>query len=240
MDSLDNKNTRKLFEIYHNMICENKVLESEIEYLESFIKAQEPVKQNAYSACETDSISGSKCKDYSAKVGGNVPEKQNPVSNFIQKMKKLEQLILNKYEEAKNCELNLIEILFSVLTGEIESLENLIETNEEAESVLLLIITMSINWEKECEDIDGICEKGDINKDDIQLILDNEMDHENEDYSIILAAIKIAFAIQLMKPVNDPMNDEYLQKRRHLVSNMSDYPVYRLVSIIVQLLDEEL
>jgi hypothetical protein len=99
---------------------------------------------------------------------------------------------------------------------------------------------MSINWEKERKDIDTICKKGNINKVDIQLIFDNEMDDENEDYAIILAAIKIAFGIQLIKPVNEPMNEEYLQKRRLLVSNMSDYPVYRLVSTIVQLLDEEL
>ena len=49
MDSLDNKNSRELFEMYHNIICKNKVLASEIEYLDSYIKEHAPVKQNACS-----------------------------------------------------------------------------------------------------------------------------------------------------------------------------------------------
>ena len=78
--------------------------------LKGQLKEHAPVKQNAYSACETDSISA--CEDYSAKVGGNVPEKQSPVSSFIEKMKKLEQLILSKYEGHSISPQLLIEILF--------------------------------------------------------------------------------------------------------------------------------
>jgi hypothetical protein len=234
MKTLENKNTRKLFEIYHNMICENKALESEIVFLDSYIKAHELVKQDACIECETDSIS----------LGGDVAEEQKQVSNFIQKMEKLEEIILSKYEEPQNCELNLIEILYSVLTSQIEPLKNLIENNKGSESLLLLLISMSINWEKEREDIDSICAKGDISKDDIQLIYNKELEsvfnQEDKHYAIILAMIKIAIAIQLMKPVNEPLNEEYVKKRRQLVSNMRDYPVYGLVSTIVELLDEEL
>jgi len=262
VDKLHNKDTKKIFEIYHNMICENEELKREIEFLDSFIKAHELVTKNTSrtsSASSASWMSGSSnnrmCNHISAKVkeepipkisaetisagGGSMKKAKQPC--FIDKIRSLEQLILRKYKGRRICPKTLIEFIYSNLTDEIELLGNLTQTNQEAESVLLLIITVCLNWEKEREEIDIICAKGNISEDDIQRIFDNEFenlfDDEDDDYATMLATIKIAIAIQLLKPVDEEekINEEYLEKRRVLVSEMRDF---ELVSNIISLIDD--
>jgi hypothetical protein len=252
IDKLGNKNIREIFEIYHDMICENKELESEIEFLSSFIGACDLVKKNTCSDCAINWITGSNnnpmCDHVSPKVGGRnlkeEPEATLPSPNFpgfIGKIKILSEFISNSHKGQKICPTDLIEFVYCYLTNNIESLGKFTAGNEVNESILLLIITVCINWEKERENIDSICAKGNISASDIQRMFDKEFeslfDDEDEDYATILATIKIGIAIQLMKPVDERMYEEYLEKKSQLVSDMR---YYLLVSTILLLLDEEL
>jgi hypothetical protein len=247
------------------MICENKELESQIEFLSSFIGAHELVKKNTCSDCAIDWITGSNnnaiCDHVSSKVGGrNLKEEPVPKTSaisgsgapeatlqnlnppgFIGKIKILSEFISNSHKGQKICPTDLIEYVYCFLTNNIESLGKFIVSNEVNESILLLIITVSINWENERGNIDSICAKGNISPSDIQRIFDQEIeglfDDENEDYATILATIKIGIAIQLMKPVDERMYKEYRERKSLLVSVMR---YYLLVSTIILLLDEEL